>query len=74
MKTPSDEISNIIEDFRVDHLAELSQLSQEKGFSLGYGYDQIASTTVSNGDQSDAPVDALETNPISQGAPIPEPT
>ena len=45
MRTPEEEIGNILDEFRRDHFAELQSLSQESGFSLGYGFSRTPSET-----------------------------
>ena len=40
VRIPEEEIGNILDEFRRDHFAELQSLSQESGYSLGYGFSR----------------------------------
>ncbi|GMH32902.1 hypothetical protein BSKO_00736 [Bryopsis sp. KO-2023] len=64
VKTPSDEIAGIIEDFREDHVAELQILSEQSGFSLGYGYQRADSIDEVEGEK--------EETIMVQGVAVPE--
>lgn len=65
---PCDEIASIIEDFREDHMAELQQLSEQFGFSLGYGYK----TSAKREGESNKSNSSLDEADDIQVVPVPE--
>ncbi|XP_028770388.1 K(+) efflux antiporter 2, chloroplastic [Neltuma alba] len=60
-KLPTSEIASAINEFRSRHLAELAELCETSGSSLGYGFNRIASKSKSQS------LDSLEDNQISEG-------
>ncbi|KAK4268775.1 hypothetical protein QN277_022016 [Acacia crassicarpa] len=60
-KLPTSEIASAINEFRSRHLAELSELCEATGSSLGYGFNRMASKSKSQS------TDSLDDNQISEG-------
>ncbi|XP_010671923.2 K(+) efflux antiporter 2, chloroplastic [Beta vulgaris subsp. vulgaris] len=60
-KLPTTEIASAINEFRSRHLAELTELSEASGSSLGYGYSRVTSKSKSQ------PLDSPDGNQISEG-------
>ncbi|KAL2330334.1 hypothetical protein Fmac_017915 [Flemingia macrophylla] len=60
-KLPTSEIAATINEFRSRHLAELTELCEASGSSLGYGYNKVMSKPKSQ------PTDSLDETPVSEG-------
>ncbi|KAH1235099.1 hypothetical protein GLYMA_09G262000v4 [Glycine max] len=60
-KLPTSEIAATINEFRSRHLAELTELCEASGSSLGYGFNRIM-----NKPKSPSP-DSLDETPVSEG-------
>ncbi|XP_020218588.1 K(+) efflux antiporter 2, chloroplastic [Cajanus cajan] len=60
-KLPTSEIAATINEFRSRHLAELAELCEASGSSLGYGYNKIMSKPKSQS------TDSLDETPVSEG-------
>lgn len=60
MRTPEEEIGAILNEFRRDHFAELQSLSQESGYSLGFGGFSPSTSTESTMASLDESVEEIE--------------
>ncbi|XP_052193091.1 K(+) efflux antiporter 2, chloroplastic-like [Diospyros lotus] len=60
-KLPMSEIAATINEFRSRHLAELTELCEASGSSLGYGYSRVISKPKSQ------PLDSSDENQVTQG-------
>ncbi|KAK7274515.1 hypothetical protein RIF29_15607 [Crotalaria pallida] len=59
-KLPTSEIASCINEFRTRHLAELTELCEASGSSLGYGYNRIMSKPKSQSSDSSDETQASE--------------
>ncbi|CAJ1817786.1 unnamed protein product [Sphenostylis stenocarpa] len=60
-KLPTTEIAATINEFRSRHLAELTELCEASGSSLGYGFNKVMSKSKSQS------TDSLDETPVSEG-------
>lgn len=72
VNTPSDEIAGIIEAFREDHMAELQQLSEQFGYSLGYGYQRKLTPDAELSPVENSVQEVTDSLSEQQVAPLPE--